>query len=292
MTNATQEDTQARVARLAGASPLMMRVLSVVLGALPATWLALFAAMVMIGAVENIEARPFTRTLSALWGLGGVLGAIGGWLIIFDVGFATNWIRRVVILLVAAGIAAASVLLIGLFFPTLFRPRPLSIAVFLGVASAIGVGLFQISRVTRAPARVVLGWTATGYGIAIAFLAAEPLYTNVVDTERLVKWDCWVEGACDENADVARHYIKYSFPGGAWYQMEVPTELLAHLKRLEADEVKAKLRVQTRFGRFESFTIVELAGFPIEGGSARNSNQPEPPFPTRGVDDPSGRQGS
>lgn len=73
--------------------------------------------------------------------------------------------------------------------------------------------------------------------------------------------------------------------------MEVPTELLAHLKRLQADEIKAKLRVQTRFGRFESFTIVELAGFPLDGAGAHNGNQPQPPFPTRGVDDQAGRQG-
>ena len=129
----------------------------------------------------------------------------------------------------------------------------------------------------------VLGCVAAGYVIGIGFVVAEPLYTNVVDTERLVMWDCWDPG-CDD--------IKYSFPGTAWYQMNASDALVAHLKSLSAKEVPAKLRVQTRFGRFESFTIVELAGFPIDGGSVRNGNQMEPPFPTQGIDDHAGSDGT
>lgn len=266
----------------------MIRLLSVLLGALPASWLATFAALALLGALDSIDVHPFAGTLGALWGLGGLLGAIGGWLIIFDVGCRTKPTRRLVIFLVGAGIAAASVLLIRLF-PELFHASSSEITFALCVAAAIGVGVFQICRVSNTSSRVVLGWVAMGYLIGIGFVAAEPVYTNVVHTERLVRWECWDAGGCDENSDVARQHIKYSFPGGsAWYQMEASNGLLAHLKRLEANEATAKLRVQTRFGRFESFTIVELAGFPIEGGSARNSNQPEPPFPTPGVDDHAG----
>lgn len=68
------------------ASPRVVRLLSVVFGALPATWLAALAALVFLGALDGIAAHPVARSLSALWGLAGVLGAIGGWLIVFDVG--------------------------------------------------------------------------------------------------------------------------------------------------------------------------------------------------------------
>jgi hypothetical protein len=266
----------------------VIRFLSVLLGALPASWLASIAVLAALSAVDSIGLHPVQGTLGVLWGVSGLLGAIGAWLIIFDVGTATTATRRVVIVLVGVGIAAASVALIGLF-PALFRLSSPELLFFLCAASAIGVGVFQICRVTAASPWVILGRIAMGYAIGIGFVMAEPLYTNVVDTERLVRWECWDPASCDENAEVPRRHIKYSFPGGsAWYQMEASNGLVAHLKRLDASEVPAKLRVQTRFGVFESFTIVELAGFPIEGGSARNGNQPEPPFPTQGVDDDAG----
>lgn len=152
------------------ASPRVVRLLSVVFGALPATWLAALAALVFLGALDGIAAHPVARSLSALWGLAGVLGAIGGWLIVFDVGCETNRTPRLAILLVVAGIAAASILLIGLL-PTLLRPHWPDILIILCAASAIAVGLFQICRVSRAPVRVVLGWAAMGYGMYIGFLA-------------------------------------------------------------------------------------------------------------------------
>lgn len=168
-----------------------------------------------------------------LWGVGGILGAFGAWLIIFDVGSRAKITRRLVIFMVSAGIAAASVILI----PLLLQPGLLPDAFFiLCLASATGVGVFQICK----------------------FSSASPLY---------------------------------SFPGTAWHQMEASDGLVAHLKSLGAKDVPAKLRVQTRFGRFESFRIIDLAGFPIDGGSARNGNQPEPPFPTEGLDDDAARSG-
>jgi hypothetical protein len=263
----------------------VIRVLSVLLGALPASWLASFAVLAVLSALDRIDIHPILGALGLLWGVGGLLGAVGAWLIIFDVGSRTKVARRLVIGLVGAGIAAASVPLIGVL-PALFHASSSELLFFLCLASAIGVGIFQICRVSNASSGVILGRIAMGYVVGVGFVLAEPLYTNVVDIERLVKWDCWDPTSCDENAEISLRHIKYSFSGGnTWYQMEASNDLLAHLKRLRADEVSAKLRVQTRFGRFESFTIVELAGFPIVGGSGRNSNQPEPPFPAHGIDD-------
>jgi hypothetical protein len=91
----------------------VIRLLSVLLGALPATWLASFAVLVVLVALDNND--PIPRTVGMLWGVSGVLGAIGAWLIIFDVGSRTTVTRRLVISLVTAGIAAASVPLIGAF---------------------------------------------------------------------------------------------------------------------------------------------------------------------------------
>lgn len=269
----------------------VIRLLSVLLGALPASWLASFAVLAVLGGLDNIAVHPVQGALGVLWGVSGLLGAIGGWLIIFDVGCGTKRTRRLVIFLVSAGIAAASVLLIGLM-PALFRVSSSEVLFALCIASAIGVAVFQICRVSSVSSWVILGWVAAGYVSGIGFVVGEPLYTNVVDTERLVIWECWDPG-CDESPEAARRYIKYSFPGGStWYQMEASNGLLAHLKSQKVNEVPAKLRVQTRFGRFDSFAIVELAGFPIEGGSARNSNQPEPPFPTEGTDDDAGSEGT
>ena len=130
------------------------------------------------------------------------------------------------------------------------------------------------------------------YVIAIGFVVAEPLFTNVVETERQMKWECWIPG-CAEITEAPWQYIRYSFSGGdIWYQMEASSGLIDHLRALQSNEVPAKLRVQTRFGRFESFSIVELAGFPIEGGSGSNSNQMVPPFPTQGIDDDAGDEGT
>jgi hypothetical protein len=241
--------------------------------------------MALLGALDNITVHPVAGTLGALWGVGGVLGAIGAWLIIFDGGCGTIRTRRLVIFLVGAGIASASVLLIHipqqLFRASSRHVSASEITFALCLLAAVSIGVFQICRVSSASPRMILGSVATAYLIGIGFLAAEPLYTNVIQIERLVRWDCWDPARCDEDAG----YIKYSFPGGsAWFQMKASNALLAHLKGLRADEVTAKLRVQTRFGRFESFTIVELGGFPIDD-DATNSNQPEPPFPTPGVDD-------
>jgi hypothetical protein len=119
----------------------VIRLLSVLLGALPATWLGLSAVLLVFAALDGIDS--IQGMLGVLWGLGGILGVVGAWLIIFDVGTRTKGKRRLVILLVSAGIAAASVLLI-----LEFASLPwLSI---LSIASAIGVGVFQIRRVIRA----------------------------------------------------------------------------------------------------------------------------------------------
>ena len=263
---------------------IAIRFFSVLLGALPATWLALLAGVAVAGSLENFGLHPVRGTLGVLWGVSGILGAIGSWLIIFDVGSKSKATRRLVIAMVCAGIAAASVLLLDQF-PTMSRPSFLPITFLLCIASAISVGVFQLCRVSAASSWVILGRVAMAYVIAIGFVKAEPLYTNVVETERLMKWECWIPG-CKENTDAPWQYIRYSFSGGnSWYQMEASNGLLFNLRALKSNVVPAKLRVETRFGRFESFTIVEFAGFPIEGGTARNSNQMEPPFPTQGIDD-------
>ena len=269
----------------------MTRFLSVLLGALPASWLALLGVLAVAGALENFDEHPLQVTLAMLWGACGVIGAIGAWLIISDVGCRTKATRRLVIAMVCAGIAAASVLLLAQF-PTLMRPSLFPFLFLLCIASAIGVGVFQICRVSAASCWVILGRIAMAYVIAIGFVVAEPLFTNVVETERQMKWECWIPG-CEVNTDAPWQYIKYSFSGGNnWYQLEASSGLIDHLRALKTKEVPAKLRVQTRFGRFESFSIVELAGFPIEGGSGSNSNQMVPPFPTQGIDDGAGDEGT
>ena len=93
----------------------VIRLLSVLLGALPATRLAPYAVFAVLGALDNIDSHPIKGTLGILWGVSGVLGAIGAWLIIFDVGSKAKVTRRLVISLVTAGIAAASVLMIRAF---------------------------------------------------------------------------------------------------------------------------------------------------------------------------------
>jgi hypothetical protein len=107
-------------------------IFDVLVGAVPATLLVFSLSFLFGLALEDPYATmgrsviPLRGGVAVVLGAGGLLGAAGLWVAVLTAGDDRPhpWLRRLLVICLVAGIAAASVLLVGMLGEAFRNPRP------------------------------------------------------------------------------------------------------------------------------------------------------------------------
>jgi len=262
-----------------------IKIISVLGGALPAAFLGLGAALNFFGALDQLTplrsgsiAGPI---LGMLMSIAGVIGAIGSWIVIFDVGTRSRVGRPFLLITIFLGISAVS-WLAGLTIYHWDRSGEetlpwISTILWASVyVPPLGIAVYHFARISRIEAVHTRLLVALLPVLAATVLLAGQALASVtyyVDYEMEIR--CPTRDLCNPHQGEllwmellpvdSRDSVFVKLPAVGWQGAGSP----------QSGTVAATLRVQLFFGRwFKSYQIVRLGTIDIPERVQKNQRRP------------------
>ncbi|MEM7431662.1 MAG: hypothetical protein AAF351_06945 [Pseudomonadota bacterium] len=219
-----------------------------VFGVIPATALAIPAALLFVTALDRIQTSVGLVVLGVIWGGAALVGTVSAWYCAVYFEKIIDRRPKVVSVSIVLGVLAAT-LALAVLWPSL------SGFAALVLISPIVVGLLLSVYFSEGGRLNLVGLLALSLSLV---LLSPKLYDVLRDVNHINvtgTWTCGNYGSCEE-------FVAFSIgESGAQHQIVTEYGLLEHLRSVPSEDIQIQVSVECLFGQYRGYMVTNLAGF-------------------------------
>jgi len=256
----------------------VIKILSVIFGAIPSTLIGIFAVLAFFGALDAFEpGKKIHALIGMLMGVSGAIGAIGSWFIIFDVGLKSDVTRKMLITSLFLGLASYCIYLGGAIYFSGQDILASVLSMLSAMISPIGVAMYHFFRISRLKIPLRISYILAPYVIVIFLLGGQSLLTKTYYADYTWSIDCirYNVDRCETKSARDVVWINLKLKDGIdTVFVKLPKDKWSQAGSLLEGEVVTVLKVDMIFKLYKNYRIVRFHGIPIPEDMQKQHTRP------------------